>query len=128
MDKAVLVKVIDLLDSNNGRDKVCKLVQYTGKLALCLNAPYFEKRCLTVTKQLSATRRILRLFRFLNLKENVLDALAERNTKRRYLLLAGAIVGVLGEFTDDICWAADMDLVPSWIKKYESWADYLWWV
>ena len=126
-DYCVIDKAKTVLEKNQGRDKVCKVVQYTAKLAIAFHSP--SKQYVGVlAKQLSATRRILRTFKFLSFPQDMIEVLETQNPIERYPGIVETIAGTCSEIADDVCWAADMQILPQWIGEHDIWADYLWFV
>ena len=113
---------IRLLEKNEGRDKVCKVVQYSAKLAIAFY-PITKTRIGPLAKQLSATRRILRLLRFLHFPDDFAEALEDTASVSSVMEV---LAGTCSEVLDDTCWASDMNLLPGWIGDHDEWADYFW--
>ncbi|OQS07639.1 hypothetical protein THRCLA_20101 [Thraustotheca clavata] len=126
-DKRLLLdRVLFLLTKTDGRDKLVKLVQYFCKLALAMNQAKYKPLVGTLAKQLSGTRRVLRLGKGLKVLDNTYDALNEPLGWKRSAALLSVAVGTLGDIGDDLCWASDMKIMPKWITEYEHWVDKLW--
>ena len=117
MDVEVLNRFLALLDKNDGRDKVCKIVQYTLKLVLVWQENYYKPRVGKLAKQLSETRRILRISRFLKCKDSLKEAFMEQKALVSYVSLCSAGVGTLSNIADDVCWASDIGILPQWVRR-----------
>lgn len=117
-------QVVVLIKKTDGRDKVCKVIQYLLKFLLYLNPVYF-KRFAPLAKQFSATRKILKLGRCLTLPRDLQEELEEQDDNK-YCNITSAVLGSMSEFGDDICWASDMQILPASIGDHDIWADYLW--
>ncbi|EQC25309.1 hypothetical protein SDRG_16831 [Saprolegnia diclina VS20] len=126
LDKTFLDRVLAVLGHTDGRDKTVKIVQYFCKLALALNQAKYKPLIGTLAKQLSGARRVMRLGKSLKVVNNSLDALAEPAGWQRTAAMLSVCAGTVGDVGDDLCWASDMALAPSWIGAYDVWVDRLW--
>ncbi|OQR82698.1 hypothetical protein ACHHYP_15618 [Achlya hypogyna] len=126
LDKRFLDRVLGVLANTDGRDKSCKIVQYFCKLALAVNQAKYKPMIGTLAKQLSGARRVMRLGKSLKVLNNTSDAFSEPEGWQRTAALLSVSAGTLGDLGDDICWASDMAILPSWIGEYDKWVDRLW--
>ncbi|KAF0695450.1 Aste57867_13738 [Aphanomyces stellatus] len=125
-DAKFIDRVLALLAKSDGRDKACKIVQYFCKLAMAVHEPKYKPLVGVLAKQLSGTRRVLRIGKCLKVVGNTVDAWGEPVAWKRAAGLLGAGVSCAGDFGDDVCWASDMQLLPVWVSDCEVWIDRLW--
>ncbi|CAK4070934.1 unnamed protein product [Aphanomyces euteiches] len=127
-DAKLLDQVLTLLAKTEGRDKACKIVQYTCKLAMALNQAKYKPVVGVFAKQLSSARRVLCLGKFLKVVNNTNDAWNEPAGWKRSAALLSATIGCAGDLGDDACWASDVKILPEWVTAYEIWIDRLWFI
>ncbi|RHY35379.1 hypothetical protein DYB32_000139 [Aphanomyces invadans] len=122
-----LDRVLAILAKSDGRDKACKIIQYMCKLAMAVNQHKYKPAVGTLARQLSGTRRVLRLGRCLKFFPNFVDAGSEPVGWRRTVATLSAVVGGAGDVGDDVCWISDMNLLSASVAtSLEIWIDRLW--
>ncbi len=141
-----LVILNKLTLSADGKDKALKIIQYSIKLYLWLHTvsssnSHSSKKLTNVAKQLSLTRRVIRLGHWLTAMETlhtlVLSSLANRarilkslqENKATLFLIGQTWISIWNDICDDIICLAKINLIPAeYSDYYTPISDRLWFV
>ncbi|KND01911.1 uncharacterized protein SPPG_03698 [Spizellomyces punctatus DAOM BR117] len=139
----ILRRVLLLTD---GRDKVMKVIQYGLKTAMWLHIldakrhPTLHSHANKTVSQFSMTRKVIRLFYWLNSLDEFVELAKERHfgmssavtpteKLRQFLAVFNAIVGIVNGWADDLVVAGKMGIVDKPLyNRATILADRLWYV
>ncbi|KAJ3299292.1 hypothetical protein HK104_009411 [Borealophlyctis nickersoniae] len=140
----ILVQLLILqriLLTNDGRDKILKIVQYSLKTVLWYRAAAAAKnpKADKVISQFSLTRKIIRLNNWANsiaemdelLRDNlgITKGMTREERARRALVFFGAAVGLVNGLADDVICYGKLGLVGKrWVDLATPLADQCWYI
>lgn len=114
-----------------GRDKICRLVQYTSKFLKWYWTQYgidkdLVKKCQNLEGALGSTRKAIRIGKSLDMLQGAITSLKiDDSFIRRCLVLSKlSMAGYL--FVDHFIWAAKLDLIRSDAKRLARTASWFW--
>ena len=114
-----------ILSTTEGRDKICKLFQYTAKIALWLKYTQSEKAKL-LTAHMSLTRKIIRLAHGLEPLVESFD-LPPLSTTNNILTALNTSLSLASDLADDVICLGKMKLIHStWIDRATPISDRCW--